>query len=185
MKAKFTLISLLAASLSAPAICSAQQQYSTPTSTPSASQKLTIEQLPQPAQATIRQEAAGREIAKIERANWNSQPGYRVQFKEPGRNPDIYVAESGTLLRPEEKPPGVATLFMGTTFDKTPAAVQDTLRREVGTGEITKIDREGKKGARYYKVYVKDPQGATYELQVGEDGKIQQDSRRTGSPMSR
>ena len=183
MKTKFIIATVFTALLATPAAM--YSQYTTPTPTPSATSKLTLDRLPSAVQDTVRKEAAGREIAKIERDTWKGQSGYRIEFKESGRNPDVYVADNGSVIRPEEKGPGAKTLFMGTKFESTPAAVQNTIRREVGTGEITKIDREGHKDARFYKVYVKEPQGTTYELQIGEDGKIQQDSRQAVNQMNR
>jgi uncharacterized membrane protein YkoI len=181
MKVTLVLITAGITLIAAPTVV--RSQYDVPAT--SAAPRLTLDQLPAPVQDTVRKQAGGKEIAKIERETWNGQPGYRVQFKESGRNSDVYVADDGSLLRPEEKPPGAKTLFMGTKFEDTPAAVQETLRREVGAGEITKIDREGRKGQRFYKVRVKDPHGALYELQIGEDGKVVHDTRPAAKPQTR
>lgn len=136
--------------------------------------KLKLEELPAAAQTTIRREAAGREIAVIAGDSINGQKVYGVEFSERGRNPRLYVASDGTIVRPAEKPP---TLGLGTTFADTPAAVQAKLRQEVGKGEILKIDRDKPRGApATYKVEVRDAHG-TYELRLAEDGRVLENTR--------
>jgi uncharacterized membrane protein YkoI len=136
--------------------------------------RLILGDLPASAQRTIKQEASGREIAEITSDLVDGRPAYRVEFRERGRNPRLFVAENGTLLRPSEKPP---VLGLGTTFTQTPATVQQTIRREIGNGEITKIDKEGLSGsAVIYKVDVKDRE-RTYQLHIGENGKLLKDGR--------
>ncbi len=185
MKTKLNAMVVLAL-MAAPAAVYAQ--YANPAATPTttaSTRNLSLREVPQPVQNTINQLAAGRQIVKIDRNEWNGSPAYRVEFKEPGRNPDAYIAADGTLVRPEEKPPSAKTLFFGTTFKDTPAAVQQTLRRQVGDNEITKIDREGSGASRYYRVWVKDMKGATYQLQIAQDGTIQHDSRQDMNHMNR
>jgi uncharacterized membrane protein YkoI len=144
--------------------------------------KLKLSDTPAAVQDTIKKEAAGREIGTIEREHWNGKPGYRVTFREPGRNPEFYVADDGTSLKPEEKPPA---LFIGTRFEDTPAAVQQTIRREVGNGEIVKINKEGRRGEpAFYKIDLKDTRG-TYQIRVSENGQILENSRATGRPADR
>lgn len=144
------------------------------------SPKLKLSEVPASVQKTIGKEMGGREIAAIERTQWNGQPAYRVSLREGGRNPEFYVADDGTLLKPKEKPPGVGTLFVGTRFEDTPPAVQQTIRREAGEkGEIVNIDRKGGKGesTTSYKIDLKDARGA-YQIHVAEGGQIL-DSTRT------
>lgn len=149
-----------------------------PDTQPTLSTSLSMSELPAPVQNTVRKTAGDEQIARIHRDSLEGKSGYRVQFKERGRNPDIFVTEDGTLLQPREKPPGAKTLYMGTRFEDTPAAVQAALRREVGTDEIVSVDREGSRDTEYYRVRVKTKQGTTYDLRVNADGNITRDSRR-------
>ncbi|MDO8540715.1 MAG: hypothetical protein Q7S40_09795 [Opitutaceae bacterium] len=140
--------------------------------------KLKLEELPAAARQAINQETAGREIGDITSDTVDGRAAYRVEFRERGRNPRFYVAEDGTLLRPTEKPPA---LGLGTTFSATPAAVQQTIRREAADGEIVKIDKEGLRGAAtIYKVEIKNSQGS-FQLELSESGSVLRDSRRAGN----
>lgn len=177
MKRKLAFVAA-ALALAAPAAVYAQYDVP-PVNSPTTSPRLTLEQLPPAAQNTIRHEAAGREIVKIENETWSGHPGYRVEFHESGRNPDVFVGYDGAVLRPEEKPPA---LGLGTTFEKTPAAVRNAIRNEIGAGQITKIDEEGFRSSRRYRVFVKDPHGDSYELQIARDGSILLDTRKSSPP---
>jgi uncharacterized membrane protein YkoI len=146
--------------------------------------KLSLSDVPGPVQQTIKKEATGREIATIERGIWNGQASYRVTFRERGRNPEFYVANNGSLLKPVEKPPGLASMFMGTQFEDAPAAVQETIRRQVGDGEIVKIDKERRGDNTGYKVDIKDTRG-TYQIRVSENGEILENTRATERPANR
>ena len=146
------------------------------------SQHSKLEELPQAVQATVKQEAAGREIGDIEREYWNGDAGYKITLREPGRNPKVYVKDDGTLQQPTEKPPGAATLFHGRRFEDMPPAVQQTIRREAPDGEIVKIERSDvAEPDTLYRVDLKSREG-TFELEIYESGSLFRDSRRSGNP---
>jgi uncharacterized membrane protein YkoI len=137
--------------------------------------RLKLEDLPASVQSTINRETAGREIAEITSDLIDGRPAYKIELKERGTNPRFFVAENGSLVRPPEKPP---VLGLGTTFARTPSVVQQTIRREIGDGEITKIDKEALSGpASIYKVEIREKRGTTFELRIGENGKVLKDSR--------
>jgi hypothetical protein len=141
-----------------------------------------LDELPAAVQQTIRREAAGREIALIDDDAIDGRKAYAVQFRERGRNPWVYVGEDGTVLRPTEKTPAP---LLGTTFGDTPAAVQQTIRREIDDGEIVRIDKETERGeSDIYKVNVKDVRG-TYQLRVSADGRVLENTRGTERPPKR
>jgi hypothetical protein len=172
MKTKLILTAVMTL-LVAPAV--GFSQYNPPMTTPAVSGTVSLSVLPPAAQAAIRQHAGGREIVKISAGTWYGQAGYRVEFREKGRNPELFVADNGAVIRPQEKPPA---LFIGTTFDKLPAAAQSAITRQIGDGEIMKIDREGHhNGPHFYKIDVREPNGLAYRLQVSEDGRVLEDSR--------
>lgn len=135
---------------------------------------LQVEDLPASAQQTIRKESKGREVVSIRSDAIDGRAGYIVEFRERGRNTRLYIAEDGTVLRPQEKPP---VLGLGTMFDDTPTAVQQTIRREVGDGEILKIDKERRMGeAPTYRVEIKDARG-TFRISVSESGQLIENTR--------
>ena len=139
--------------------------------------RLRIEDLPRAAQETIRRESADRDIAVIHEETVDGRKAYVAQFRESGRNPRVYVAEDGGVLRPTEKPPALA---LGTTFSDTPAPVQQAIRRELGEGEIVRIDKDKGFGeTESYKVEVKDGRG-NYRLRVAPDGKVLENTRKGG-----
>jgi len=85
-----------------------------------------------------------------------------------------------------EKPPGIKTLFLGTTFADLPTAVQEAIRREAGEMEILKIDRHRLAGEpRSYFVEIKGGDGA-FQLRIAEDGRVLTDTRRgSNQPIER
>jgi hypothetical protein len=141
--------------------------------------RLRLEELPKAAQETLRREAGDRPIATIHEETLDGRKAYVAQFSESGRNPRIYVAESGEVVRPTEKPP---VLALGTTFADTPAPVQQTLRRELGDGEIVRIhkDKEGRGETETYEVEIKDARG-NYQVRVSADGRVLENTRRKGN----
>lgn len=143
-----------------------------------------IEDLPPAVQQTVRREAGGRELADIDRETWGGQPAYEVEFKQPGLNARIYVAEDGALLRAERPRQGLKSLFLGTQLEDTPPAVQETIRRIAGDREILDIDRKLTSRQPVYRVEIRGPSG-TQELQIGEDGKVLHDSRAGPSATGR
>lgn len=139
--------------------------------------KLRIEDLPPPVQEAVRAKAGQRRIADIERELWNGQPVYEIEFAEPGLNPQVHIAADGTVLRDERRPKDVRQWLKGTQVEDTPAAVQETIRREVGERQIVDIDKEVRTGWPVYEVEVRDAQG-TFTLHIAEDGRIVRDSRK-------
>jgi hypothetical protein len=143
---------------------------------------LRLDELPRAAQETIRREAGGREIAVITDDSVNGRKAYAVQFRERGRNPWLYIAEDGTILRPTEKPPA---LGLGTTLSDTPTAVQQTVRQEIGDGQIERVDKNHERNAPdTYKFSVKDARG-TYRLTISADGRVLENSRASEQPRKR
>lgn len=141
-----------------------------------ATPKLRIEELPKAAQETIRREAANREVAAIHEDTVDGRKAYVAQFSESGRNPRVFVAEDGSVLRPTEKPRALA---LGTTFSDTPAPVQQAIRRELGEGEIVRIDKEkeGRGEMEIYQVEVKDARGS-YHVRIAPDGRVLENPRK-------
>jgi hypothetical protein len=136
--------------------------------------RLKLEDLPAAAQETVRREAGGRDIADIDEERWNERRVYEVEFRQSGRNPQIHVAEDGTIVREERNRATLKTLFLGTQLTDTPPAVQETVRRVAGDRPILDIDKRGSPGDVVYRIVVRSGSGREV-LHIGEDGKVMQD----------
>ena len=86
--------------------------------------------LPKAVQQTVRSHAPNAEIASVDRKTREGMNYYVIEFKEPGRNPKITVAEDGTLLKGDTK--GIAVEqgnLRNMKFEDLPAAVRKTVRQ--------------------------------------------------------
>ncbi len=138
---------------------------------------LRLEDLPAPVQETVRKQAGEREIADIDHESWKGRSVYEVEFRQPGMNPQIHVAEDGTLLQDERAGKGLKSLFMGTQLEDTPPVVRERIRQIAGDREIADIDREGSASLVVYEVTIRDAQGIQ-RLRISEKGEVLSDSRR-------
>jgi uncharacterized membrane protein YkoI len=143
-----------------------------------ASSRLQLTDVPHAVQQTARSEAKGREIADIDHEMWNGRPVYEIEYKERGLNSRIYVADDGIVVRDERPARSLKSLYMGTQIENTPAAVQDTIRRVSGVGNIADIDKEGTNTMPVYRVEIREAQG-TRELRIAQDGTVLHDSQST------
>ncbi|MCI0537174.1 MAG: PepSY-like domain-containing protein [Verrucomicrobiales bacterium] len=139
---------------------------------------LQIGDVPEPVQRTVQQQAVGRAVADIDRETWNGKTVYEIEFAQSGRNAQLHVAEDGTIVRDERQGNGLKGLFMGTQLEDTPPAVQETIKREAGPGEIADIDKERRRGETIYEVDIKQA-GPNAELHIAENGSVIYDSRKT------
>lgn len=148
-----------------------------------------IETLPAAVRETIKREADGRQIADIDRETWQGRTVYEVEFKASGRNPQIHIAEDGTIAKAEQRRgsevgAAIRSLFMGTQLEDTPPAVQETIRREARDRSIRDIDVEARSGQRIYEVEIDDGRSA-FQIHVAEDGRILHDTRPGATPPKR
>lgn len=138
---------------------------------------VSLADLPKAVQQSIQNEAKGRAIADIDRETWNGRTVYEVEFRAKGLNPQVHVAEDGSIVGGEEARRGLKGLFLGTQLSDTPAPVQDTIRREAAGRSINDIDVERRTGKLVYEVEIRDPQTGTFELHVDANGQVLKDSR--------
>jgi uncharacterized membrane protein YkoI len=107
---------------------------------------------------------------------------YEVEFEQEGPNAQIHIGEDGSLVKGERPREGVGTslfgFYLGTQLEDTPAAVQETIRREANGRQIVDIDKELRTGAPVYEVHIKEPAGS-FELHIAESGTVLSDSRRS------
>src|SRR6185295_356298 len=118
-----------------------------------------------------------------DRETWNGKPVFEVEYDQTGRNEQIFVAEDGTIVKQEGKArtadsstAGIKGPMIGTRFSDTPAAVQETIKREARGSDIADIDKERRDGRVVYEVEFKDP-GRNREIHIAEDGSIVPDRR--------
>jgi uncharacterized membrane protein YkoI len=71
--------------------------------TPTGAVGTPLSALPEVAQKTIKTAAPNAPIDKITRHDDNGRIIYEVEFKEPGKNPTVKVAEDGTLVQSLQK----------------------------------------------------------------------------------
>ena len=152
----------------------------------------TFADTPAPVQAAIKREARGAEIADIDKERRDGRIVYEVEFKDPGRNREIHIAEDGSIapdsrrdLRGVGAPGSTPQTRTGTTlrpggnnltFDQAPAAVQAAIRANGDPTTVKEIERGEKDGRMVYTVeFVKE--GRNKKIQVAEDGSILKDNR--------
>ncbi|HKQ38498.1 MAG TPA: PepSY-like domain-containing protein [Verrucomicrobiae bacterium] len=143
-----------------------------------------VDDVPAAVRKTIEEHAAGRKVADIDRETWNGKPVFEVEYDQTGRNEQIFVSEDGTIVKqegkvrtPESAAGAIKGPVIGTRFSDTPAAVQETIKREAKGAEIADIDKERRNGRVLYEVEFKDP-GRNREIHIAEDGSIVPDNRR-------
>lgn len=136
-------------------------------------------ELPAAVQATVQRQASGREIVDIDRETHKGRTVYEVEFRQSGKNEEIVIAEDGSVVAAEtKKTKRFAEWFKGTELSDTPAAVQDTIRREAAGLEIVDIDREGTKQNPVYEVEIRGADDRKFEILVAANGDVLRDSRR-------
>ena len=59
----------------------------------------TLGDLPDPVKKTLRELAPNGEVADVDKQTLNGQTVYKISFAEPGKNPTIYVTESGNTIQ--------------------------------------------------------------------------------------
>lgn len=148
--------------------------------------KLELTELPLAAQTTIREQSHGAEIDKIRQETKDGKTVYMVEFKEPGKNPKIWVNADGTIMKTNDKrvEGEAVTESAGAekktfTFNDLPAAVQTTLQKEKGDASIEglKIKKDMKEGKALYKVEFEE-KGKNTKLEIDESGAILKDNRK-------
>lgn len=144
---------------------------------------------PAAVQATIKREAHGADIADIDKERRNGRVMYEVEFKDPGKNREIHIAEDGSLV-PEHRAvgapgsapqtrTGATTSVRGNnlTFEQTPPAVQAAIRANGDPTAVKEIER-GEKGGRNVYTVEFQKEGRNHKIQLAEDGSILKDNQK-------
>lgn len=148
---------------------------------------LTLSELPAPVQKTVREQQAGRDIAKIDKEMRDGKTVYNIELKDKGANSHLYIATDGSMVvndsatsrdigeRVREKV-GLDRNTSTMTLDQTPAAVQKTIREHCDVGTLKPIKREIHDGRTQYDVeFEKD--GKNLRMAIGEDGTVLKDNQ--------
>jgi len=143
---------------------------------------------PAAVQATIKREANGAEIADIDKERRDGRVLYEVEFKNPGRNIEIHVAEDGNIVQDSRRDvrgqgapgsnPQTRTGARGNnlTLDQAPPAVQAAIRANGDAASVKEIER-GEKGGRTVYTVEFQKEGRNTKLQIAEDGTVIKDNR--------
>jgi uncharacterized membrane protein YkoI len=144
---------------------------------------------PAPVQATIKREAANREIADIDKETRDGQTIYEVEFKQPGRNVELHIAENGTIiqdsrrdLRGQGTAPGETQKDIGRatgklTINDVPLPVQQAIRGIGNTAALKPIEQKTENGKTVYHVEF-EGQGINRRMVIAEDGTVLKDNKR-------
>ncbi|MGI8965816.1 MAG: hypothetical protein ACR2H1_06970 [Limisphaerales bacterium] len=135
-------------------------------------------ELPPAVQTVLNAKGGAGQVALIHKKAIKGQTVYEVEFKEPGKNPKIWVAEDGSLVKMNEKmlkEGGEAIMF-----NSLPPAVRKTINTERGTEadvEKIKVKKETENSRTVYKVDWEE-KGKNTRLSIAEDGSVLKDSRK-------
>ena len=157
--------------------------------------KMQLNELPAPVQKTIRAHANGAPIEDIDRETKDGRTVYDVAFKRDGKNTELKVAEDGTVIRDgnyradnhRDNNNRLGNVFQGkdrnnpeVEFAQLPAAVQKSIRAQLGGATIADIDHKTRDGQSVYEVEY-ERKGRNTEFVVAEDGTIlRQPNNRVG-----
>ena len=147
-----------------------------------ASQKVDFEKVPEAVKRTVRGIAGSNRIEDAERGTLDGRAIYEIAFKENGVHNEVRVAEDGSLVQrttagtasvsAAAPTTGAKRVDLGNvTIDQVPERVRQTIRAQVGTGEINDIDKLSLNGKTIYEVgFKKKNGGSQQEIQIAEDG---------------
>jgi uncharacterized membrane protein YkoI len=141
---------------------------------------MTVNDVPAPVQKAIREQAAGREVADIDKETWNGQAVYEVEYREQGPNSRIHVTADGSLVVSRD---GARGAYMGAQLTEAPAAVQATVKRVAANADVADVDRETEEGKVVYDVELRE-EGLNRHLKIAESGALLSDSKTKGEGES-
>jgi hypothetical protein len=122
------------------------------------SKTVSIHQVPAAVKKTIEDQATGFKLGDIEREETDGELVYTATVNKSGQDRDFTVAEDGRLLSVEVE------------LEETPAAVQKTIKAQVGAGEVDTIERNVEEDA--YEVDFIKKDGTDSFFSVTPDGRL-------------
>lgn len=126
------------------------------------SNAVALSETPAAVQKTIQAQVGDGKLGGINKTTNEWETVYEVELTgKDGAARDLAVAEDGTLLSVE------------VTLAETPAAVRQTIERQVGQGTLGSIDKAFDDGEISYDVEMTTKDGADRSFTVAADGKLQ------------
>ena len=125
-----------------------------------AQKKLTLKDLPAPAQKTIQAELKGGEIKSIDKETEHGVAQYEVETMLNGKHRDLNVDTKGNLLVVEEE----------TSIDSVPAAAKAAILKKVADGKLTMVELFIRGGETMYEAGYTTKAGKKHEVLVKADG---------------
>jgi uncharacterized membrane protein YkoI len=148
-----------------------------------------LQDTPQAVQETIKKEMANREIADIDKETRTGKTVYEVEFKQPGRNVELHIAENGTIIRDSRRDltgqgaaPGETQIGIGRAgrdlgLNEVPLAVQQAIKSAGNFTALKPIRQTTANGRTVYRVEF-EQQGINRRMEIAEDGTVIRDNKR-------
>jgi hypothetical protein len=131
-----------------------------------ASQEIKLSDCPAAARKTIEAEAKGSRVEAVHKEKEEDATVYWAEVNIAGRTYAIGILEDGTLTEMN-----LAVDDADVPFDRCPAVVQATFRRESFGEQVEAVGRDMKYGITIYETVVAH-RGRSYEIVVAEDGTL-------------
>lgn len=165
-----------------------------------------LEDLPQAAQKTVREQAGANKIADIDRETRTGRTVWEIEIEQEGRNREFHVGEDGTLVtdagllgraadetavRTREvtgtgaaagSQKGRSVFSVGPKWEDLPAAVQQKAMQFGGKEKVADIDRETESGRVEYEIEFRR-EGRNLEVEFAEDGSITESNDPAAAPV--
>ena len=165
-----------------------------------------LEDLPQAAQKTVREQVGANKIADIDRETRTGRTVWEIEVEQEGRNREFHVGEDGTLVtdsgllgraadetaaRTREvtgtgaaagAQKGRSALSMGPKWEDLPPAVQQKAMQFGGKEKVADIDRETENGRLGYEIEFRR-EGRNLEVEFAEDGSITESNDPAAAPV--
>jgi uncharacterized membrane protein YkoI len=126
-------------------------------------QSLTLSQVPEPAQATIKKLTATGKIKKIEKAEEDGKTVYDVEATVQGRDMEYDIAADGTVLTTEQ----------GVPYASLPLVVRNAAQKYFGSAAGLKAAVEVEGGKTFYEVEGKNGTA----LKLADTGQILEEEK--------
>lgn len=124
-------------------------------------QKVTMDQLPQPVQETLKKEAGDATITSLKAHTKGGQTHYEAEWISGGKSVEIEIAADGKIIEKKTIMP----------LDDVPAPVKETILREAGNAQPIKVKELMMCEVKTYEAeWVAG--GQEVEIKVLSDGKL-------------
>lgn len=140
-------------------------------------EKVTMKDLPQEVQETMRSQAGNLNVENIQKISKNGETTYQAQFDKGAMKGKLTVAEDGSLLQFQQavdlaliaQVPSVTE--SQTALTELPQPVQETVKKHAESNEVGNISKSSKSGKTIYHAAFNEA-GVHTDLLVAEDGEL-------------